>query len=123
MLEEFSSGYYRAKMSVQQVERGPIIDRGLYDLLSREMYDTTDAPVTMRLGLGTGAHFTPVAENGVPTNVIGLPKGLLEDSNIHPADDNANIFVLKPSAAYQYNQTMDPSADYCYDEGGECRER
>lgn len=120
MLEEFSSGYYRAQMSIQPVDRGPVIERGLYDLIARRIYDTTDAPVTMRLGLDAGPRFTPVAENGVPTDVIGLPESLLIEADVHPGDDNANVFLLKPSAAYRFNQTMDPSADYCYDEEGSC---
>jgi hypothetical protein len=120
MLEEFSGGYYRVQMSVQEVERGPVIERGLYDLIARRIYDTTDAPVTVRLGLDAGPRFTPTAENGVPTNVIGLPKSLLTEAGVHPGDNSVNVFVLKPSAAYRFNQTMDPGADYCYDENGSC---
>lgn len=118
MLEDFSGGYYRAQMSVQPVDRGPIIERGLYDIISRRIYDTTDAPVTMRLGLDAGPRFTPVAENGVPTDVIGLPDSVISDADVHPSDDNANVFLLKPAAAYRFNQSMDPASDYSYDESG-----
>jgi hypothetical protein len=57
----------------------------------------------------------------MPTDVIGIPQSLLEDADIHPSDDNVNVFVLKPEAAYRFNQSMDPSADYCYDEDGSCQ--
>lgn len=120
MLEEFSAGYFRAKMSVQPVDRGPVIERGLYELINRDIYHTTDAPITMRLGLNSGPRFTPTAENGVPTNVLGVPQGLLDESGVHPGQERTNVFVLKPKNAYQFNQTMDAAANYCYDEQGGC---
>jgi len=121
MLEHFSSGYYRASMQVQPFDEGPAIEKGLFDLINRRVYDTTTAPITMRLGLDKGPRFTPTAENAMPTDVIGIPQSLLEDAGIHPSDDNVNVFVLKPEAAYRFNQTMDASADYCYDEDGSCQ--
>lgn len=120
MLTEFSDGYYRAQMNIQVVERGPVIERGLYDLINRRIYDTTNAPITMRLGLNRGTRFTPMAENGVPTDVLGLPAALLDDSDVYQGTDTANVFVLKPAHAYRFHQTMDAQADYCYSEDGDC---
>lgn len=121
MLQHFSSGYYRASMQVQPFDDGPAIERGLFDLISRRVYDTTDAPITMRLGLNKGPRFTPEPENAMPTDVIGIPEQILDNADVHPSDDNVNVFVLKPEAAYRFNQTMNPSGDYCYDEGGSCQ--
>lgn len=118
MLEQFSGGYYRANMVVQQFAEGPAIERGLYDLIDRKVYDTTTAPITMRLGLDSGPRFTPVPENAMPTDVIGVPESILSEAGVHPADDSVNVFVLKPAQAYRFNQTMDQQADYCYDVEG-----
>lgn len=120
MLESFSGGYYRAQMEVQPYSDGPTIEQGLYSLINRRIYDTTSAPVTMRLGLDAGPKFTPAAENSMPRDVIGVPEELLQASGVYPADSNVNVFVLKPEAAYRFNQSMDPSSDYCYDEDGSC---
>lgn len=120
MLNEFSDGYYRAQMNIQEVERGPVIERGLYELIARRIYDTTNAPITMRLGMDRGTRFTPVAENGVPTDVLGLPAPLIDESGVHPGTDAANVFVLKPAHAYRFHQTMDAQANYCYSEDGDC---
>jgi hypothetical protein len=120
MIESFSHGYYRAKMEVQPFDDGPAIERGLYQLIDRRIYDTTTAPITMRLGLDAGPRFTPTTENAMPKNVIGVPQSVLDEADIHPSDDNVNVFVLKPEAAYRFNQTMDASADYCYDADGNC---
>jgi hypothetical protein len=121
LLEKFSGGYYRAQMEVQPFENGPAIEQGLYDIINRRVYDTTDAPVTMRLGLNSGPRFVPSAERSMPKDVIGVPKSILDESNTHPADTNVNVFVLKPQAAYRFNKTMDPSGHYCYDEDGGCQ--
>jgi hypothetical protein len=121
MLESFSKGYYRAKMEVQPFDDGPAIERGLYQLIDRRIYDTTTAPITMRLGLDAGPRFTPSTENAMPKDVIGVPESVLDEADIHPSDDNVNVFVLKPKAAYRFNQTMNPSAEYCYDNDGNCK--
>jgi hypothetical protein len=120
LLEQFSSGYYRAQMEVQPFEDGPSIEQGLYDIINRRVYDTTDAPVTMRLGLSGGPRFVPSAERSIPKDVIGVPESILKESDTHPADSNVNVFVLKPKAAYRFNKSMDPQAQYCYDENGNC---
>ena len=118
--EQFSAGYYRAQMAVQPFDDGPAIERGLYDLINRKVYQETTAPITMRLSLDRGTRFTPAAENAMPPDVIGVPEQMLTDAGVHPADDNTSVFVLNPKQAYRFNQTMDPTADYCYDEHGNC---
>lgn len=103
-IEDFSSGYYKADMSVQPYEDGPTIEQGLYDFIARRFYAKTDAPVTMRVGLSEGPIFEPSAEIGIPTNVLGLPLSEIEDSNIHPSDDSVAVFVLKAEFAYLFQQ-------------------
>lgn len=103
ILEEFSGGYYRAEMTVQPFDEGPTIERGLYDLLNRELYAQTDAPVTMRVGLDAGPSFRPRAENAVPTDVLAAPKELLEESGVHPSAEDVSVFIYKPEAAYMLN--------------------
>lgn len=102
MIEDFSGGYYRAEMSIQPLESGPCIERGLYDLISRKIYRSTNAPVTMRLTLDGGPRFTPSAENAMPTNAIGVPTAMLDQLGIHPSTENMSVFILKPKHAYLY---------------------
>jgi len=105
MIEDFSGGYYRAQMTVQPLERGPSIERGLYDLINRKIYSNTDAPVTMRLSLSGGPRFAPETENGMPTDVIGIPTEILDEAGVHPSTENTSIFILKPKHAYRFYQT------------------
>jgi hypothetical protein len=105
MIEEFSGGYYRTKMTVQPVESGPVIERGLYDFIEREFYYKTDAPITMRTELGEGKHFLPSAERAMPTDVLGLPEELCETFGVHPSSEGINVFVLKPEYAYLFSQS------------------
>jgi hypothetical protein len=105
MIEEFSGGYYRANMTVQPLDRGPSIERGLYDLINRNIYSNTDAPVTMRLTLDKGPRFTPETENGMPTDVIGVPSDILDEMSIHPSTEDVSVFILKPKHAYLYQQS------------------
>lgn len=104
MIEDFSGGYYRAIMTVQPLERGPSIERGLYDLINRRIYSNTDAPVTMRLTLDEGTRFTPDVENAMPTDVIGMPTSMLDDVNVHPSAERTSVFILKPKHAYFFHQ-------------------
>lgn len=101
-LEEFSGGYYRTEMTVQPLERGPTIEQGLYDLINRQIYHRTDAPVTMKLGMNVGPTFQPSAENGVPTDVLGAPTELLDEAGVHPSAEDVNVFIYKPEAAYLF---------------------
>jgi hypothetical protein len=103
VIEDFSGGYYRLQMDVQPLERGPCIERGLYDLISRNIYTQTDAPVTMRLGLDEGSTFRPTGENGMPTDVIGLPTEFLDSIGVHPSAEGVSIFILKPKNAYMFS--------------------
>lgn len=119
-LEEFSGGYYRAQLTVQPFPDGPSIEQGLYELINRRIYDTTNAPVTMRASLSNGPRFLPRGEHAMPTDVIGLPRDLLDEMGIHPAAEDVSFFVLKPQAAYRFNNTLHPSGEYCYREDGEC---
>jgi hypothetical protein len=105
MIEDFSGGYYRTKMTVQPVESGPSIERGLYDFINREFYYQTDAPITMRVGLSQGTHFRPEAEGGMPTDVLGLPPAMCDEVGVHPSAEDVSVFVLKPAHAYIFGQT------------------
>ena len=109
MIREFSGGYYRAEMDVQPVDRGPIIDPGLFYLLNERIYEDSDSLPVMRLTLNRGPHFVPEPENGVPTNVIGLPEDIIDASQDGSVTESANIFVLKPSAAERYQSSIGQS--------------
>ena len=104
-MEDFSGGYYRTEMTVQPLQRGPSIERGLYDFINREFYYKTDAPITMRVGLSDSIHFRPEAEGGMPTDVLGLPRAMCDDMGVHPSAEKVSVFILKPAHAYLYGQT------------------
>jgi hypothetical protein len=113
MIEDFSGGYYRTRMTVQPVQGGPSIERGLFDFINREFYYQTDAPITMRVGFD-GAHFRPTCEGGMPTDVLGLPEDLCERVGVHPSAEDVSVFILKPAHAYLYGQAaaLGESPDY-----------
>lgn len=106
MFTEFSGGYYKTEMTVQPFTDGPSIERGLYDFINREFYYQTDAPITMRLGLSDGIHFTPAAEGAMPTDVLGLPEQFCDELGVHPSAESVNVFVLKPAHAYLFSQAQ-----------------
>jgi len=94
MIEDFSSGYYRATMDVQEYDDGPVIERGLYDFINRKLYLNSEAPVMMRVGLDAGATFEVDAETAIPRDVLALPRELCSR-----ADGERNVFVLKSEYA------------------------
>jgi len=105
MIEDFSGGYYRTEMTVQPLEHGPAIERGLYDFINREFYYKTDAPITMRVGLKEETHVQPSAEGAMPTDVLALPTELCDEMSVHPSAESVSVFVLKPAHAYLFSQT------------------
>lgn len=104
-MEDFSGGYYRAKMRVHAYEDGPIIESGLYDYIDRKIYARTNAPVTMRVGLQHGPYFTVGSEVAVPPDVLAIPEKWIEDMNISN-EETSNVFLLKPSHSYIINQSI-----------------
>lgn len=103
-MESFSRGYYRLDMGVQPYKDGPTIERGLYDFIDSRFYHSTNAPVTMRVGLDGGPMFAPSKESAIPRDVVGVPEAMLDASEVHPSDDNVNVLILKPEYAYIFNQ-------------------
>jgi len=93
MIEDFSSGYYRATMNVQEYDDGPVIEQGLYDFINRKLYLDSDVPVMMRVGLDAGVTFEVDAESAIPQDVLALPEELV------PSEDESNVFVLKAQYA------------------------
>jgi hypothetical protein len=91
MIEDFSGGYYRATMDVQEYSDGPVIEQTLYSFINDELHSDEDAPVMMRTGLDAGAVFEVNAESAVPRDVLALPEHLLDESG------ETNVFVLKSS--------------------------
>jgi hypothetical protein len=90
MLEDFSSGYYRSEMRVQEYDDGPVIEQQVYDFINRNIYMDSSVPVMMRLGLDAGERFKVKAESAVPKDVLALPKELFDTQGMQ------SIFVLKP---------------------------
>jgi len=93
MIEDFSSGYYRATMDVQEYDDGPVIERGLYDFINRKLYLNSEAPVMMRVGLDAGATFEVDAETAIPRDVLALPPELCSGTG------EDSVFVLKSQYA------------------------
>jgi len=93
MIEDFSSGYYRATLDVQEYDDGPVIEQGLYDFINRKLYLDSDVPVMMRVGLDAGATFEVDAETAIPRDVLALPQELAPDTG------DSSVFVLKSQYA------------------------
>lgn len=89
MIEDFSAGYYRAVMDIQEYDDGPAIQKSLYDFINRELYLDSTTPVMMRVGLDAGVTFEVDAEGAIPRDVLALPPELCSDTG------ESNIFVLK----------------------------
>lgn len=89
MIEDFSGGYYRVTMDVQEYEKGPVIEQGLYDFIDEELYSLEDVPVMMRMGLDAGPVFGVESESAVPRDVLALPQEMIDESG------TTNVFVLK----------------------------
>lgn len=94
MIEDFSSGYYRATMDVQEYDDGPVIERRLYDFINRKLYVDSDMPIRMRVGLDAGATFEVGSESAIPRDVLALPQELCPDER------QASVFVVKPEYHY-----------------------
>jgi len=95
---EFSGGYYSTEMSIQACSDELVIDKYLYDFINREIYSQTDAPITIRFGLGAEAeHFVLDGADAVPTDVLGAPESLIDRLNLSYKE---RVFLLKPEYAY-----------------------
>lgn len=92
MIQDFSNGYYRASMNVLEYEDGPVIERGLYDFIDRELYDSPIS-VMVRLGMSESTRFAVSAERSIPREVIGIPSELVTHEGVQ------NVFFLKEEHA------------------------
>jgi len=104
MIERFSGGYYRMRMSVQSLESGPKIERELYDFIDRELYFTTSMPVTMKVGLDTSEYFHPRPEGAMPQDVLGLPRDMMERLGMEKIEDGTDVYIVHPDYASTFNQ-------------------
>jgi hypothetical protein len=95
-MEDFSSGYYRTRMNVQNYDDGPVIERQLYEFINSELYDRSSQDVMMRVGLDATPLFTVSSEAAVPRDVLALPEEMGLESGLH------NVFVLKS----EYSETV-----------------
>lgn len=89
MIENFSEGYYRTLLNVQEYEDGPVIERNFYDYIDDYLYAGTDAPIMMRVGFEPGRHFDVHAESAVPRDTLALPPNMIDSRG------EKNVFVLK----------------------------
>ena len=92
MIEDFSSGYYRARMKIRSYEAGPVIEKGLYDFINRELLDTNS--VIVRVGLDSSEPFEVGAEGAIPRDVLAVPESLIQDEGMN------NVFVRKAGYCY-----------------------
>lgn len=93
MIKDFSDGYYWAEMDVQEYSDGPVIQDEVYKFINRTIYLGSHAPVTMRIGLDAGEHFTVEAESAVPREVLAAPEHLIDEG------DDSEVFLMKPNLA------------------------
>jgi hypothetical protein len=98
-IDTFSDAYYIVQMTIQPFSEGPAIERGLYELINKELYAQTNAPVTMRIGLDGGRPFQPKAENTMPTDVLAMPRQFLDNAGIHPSEEDRAVLIYKPKHA------------------------
>lgn len=103
-LRDFSGGYYSLDMQVQPYSDGPVIDAELYDFIDREVYSSTNAPITMKLSMDNGEYFNVGAENGVPPSVLALPEPWVDNFDVDEDGRATTVFVLKPSHSYLMHQ-------------------
>jgi len=89
MIEDFSGGYYRKVMDVQEYDDGPVIERELYDFIHSEVYTDPTAPVMMRIGLDPGKVFSVDSETVMPRDVLAVPPHLANETG------ETNVFILK----------------------------
>jgi hypothetical protein len=95
MIEDFSSGYYRADMVVQAYDDGPVIERGLYNFITDELF-FEDSPLMMRLSLSSEALFDVQSESSVPRDVLAVPEEIIAERGAQ------SVYILKP----EYSETV-----------------
>lgn len=98
MIEDFSSGYYRTSLNVQEYDDGPVIEQRLYDFINKRLYMGSDMPVTMRLGFDGGPHFVVDSEAAVPQDILALPPEMITEIG------KSSVFVLKAEYADQVGE-------------------
>ena len=94
IFENFSAGYYRTEMTIEEYDDGPVIEQSLYDFIKNQLYQNIDTAPVFKLGLNTGAHFTPSIESGIPVDVLAVPTSWVDTED--RLRDSQNVFVLKP---------------------------
>jgi hypothetical protein len=90
MIDNFSSGYYSAQMSIQGYDGGPTINRTLHKFINNQLYSDNDVPVMMRLSLDESRAFSVSPESSVPKDVLALPHDMFDSF----AEER--VFILKP---------------------------
>jgi hypothetical protein len=113
-LEPFSAGYYGARMEVQAYDEGPVIEQTLFDYIESSLYQQTDAPPWVRIGMSDSPYFKLDGESGVPGDVLGLPERFIRQ---HEVLDNGHVhwlLLVKPGYAYMLS-TSEQLSDYVDD--------
>ena len=104
MIEQFSSGYYKTSLTVQEYSDGPTVSNQLYTFIKRNIYQQTDAPPLFKMGLDSGAYFTVNGENSIPSDVIALPEEWIIDFDITENNKTIDIFICKPEFSHMLQQ-------------------
>jgi len=81
-------------MTIEEYDDGPVIEQSLYDFIKDQLYQNIDTAPVFKLGLNTGAHFTPSIESGIPVDVLAVPTSWVDTED--RLRDSQNVFVLKP---------------------------
>jgi hypothetical protein len=90
VIEDFSAGYYRIMLDVQERDGKPTIARDLYRVIEEVVYHDSMSPVRMRVGLGPGESFSVKSENGMPADVLTLPESRIKSTGV------SNVYIVKP---------------------------
>lgn len=97
MLESFSGGYYLTELRPEVYEEGPVVSDTLYDEIEAQ-YKNPDLNPWLTAEAPGQPYFTVSSERSIPTDVIGLPEGLLGELGIDSREREA-FFVTSAEFA------------------------
>jgi hypothetical protein len=98
-INDFSGGYLRTRLKIVRYEDGPVMERGSYSYIERQVYGGARSEPMFRFGLDGNPYFTVGTEFSIPKDVIGVPESWFGD-NMNISDGvYASVFIVKPGHA------------------------
>jgi hypothetical protein len=105
MFEAFSDGYYLGRLYVEPHEGDrPVMHAGQHEQVNQQVYATgegverLDHPLVMKLD---EHHFAVHGAEGVPTDTLGLPGPLLDDTLVEHPPALREVLLAKADRAVQ----------------------